>query len=304
MISLSFSVLRPELGHKIYLMLKEAFDGRPPICIGSSYDDGVIFIASNDPSFGMPQSLLQQTGLTEATETYADPRLRADVSTDDWPFFYMPRRVYPVSYLVMVALIVLLSALLIGAFSDAPLQPSLFPFFLLGVGFMLVETKGITELGLVFGNSWQVIGVVIAGVLVMAFLANWVVQVWQVERVGICYVLLVVSLLAGWFIAGHGGLPSSWVGRIGATALLTCPLFFSGMVFSTLLRSRGEISGMISANLFGAMCGGLLEYNSMYFGFRSLYLMAAGLYMIAFVWDMLRSGSSERALNVSTQSAS
>jgi hypothetical protein len=105
----------------------------------------------------------------------------------------------------MVALIVLLSALLIGAFSDSPLQPSLFPFFLLGFSFMLIETKGITELGLVFGNSWQVIGVVIAGVLVMAFLANWVVQVWQVERVGICYVLLLVSLLAGWFIAGHGG---------------------------------------------------------------------------------------------------
>ena len=31
------------------------------------------------------------------------------------------------------------------------------PFFLLGAGFMLVETKNITELGLGFGNSWQVI---------------------------------------------------------------------------------------------------------------------------------------------------
>lgn len=76
------------------------------------------------------------------------------------------------------------------------------------------------------------------------------------------------------------------------------------MVFSTLLRTRGEISGVISANLFGAMCGGLLEYNSMYFGFRSLYLMAAGLYLIAFVWDLLHSRSSERALTVSTQSVS
>jgi hypothetical protein len=66
-------------------------------------------------------------------------------------------------------------------------------------------------------------------------------------------------------------------------------MFFSGIVFSTLLKTRGEISGVMSANLFGAMCGGLLEYNSMYFGFQFLYLMAAGLYLLAFVWELLGS---------------
>ena len=81
---------------------------------------------------------------------------------------------------------------------------------------------------------------------------------------------------------------------------LTCPMFFSGMVFSTLLRSCGEISGVMSANLFGAMCGRLLEYNSMYFGIRSLYLMAVGLYLLAFFWG---TQSTEQVLKVSTQSA-
>jgi hypothetical protein len=36
------------------------------------------------------------------------------------------------------------------------------------------------------------------------------------------------------------------------------------------------------------MCGGLLEYNSMYFGFQFLYLMAAGLYVLAFIWELFR----------------
>src|SRR5205085_10613140 len=76
-------------------------------------------------------------------------------------------------------------------------------------------------------------------------------------------------------------LPSPWTGRAGTILLLTCPLFFSGIVFSTLLKCRGEISGVMSANLFGAMCGRLLEYNSMYFGFQFLYLLAAGLYVLA-----------------------
>ena len=37
----------------------------------------------------------------------------------------------------------------------------------------------------------------------------------------------------------------------------------------------------MAANLLGAMAGGLLEYNSMYFGFRFLYLLAMALYAIA-----------------------
>jgi predicted MFS family arabinose efflux permease len=51
----------------------------------------------------------------------------------------------------------------------------------------------------------------------------------------------------------------------------------------------------MSANLFGAMCGGLLEYNSMYFGFQFLYLMAAGLYLLAFVWELAGARSARGA---------
>ncbi len=67
--------------------------------------------------------------------------------------------------------------------------------------------------------------------------------------------------------------------------MLTRPIFFSGIVFSTLLGSRGRIAGIMAVNLLGAMCGGLLEYNSMYFGFRALYVIAIVLYSLAFVWD-------------------
>jgi hypothetical protein len=43
----------------------------------------------------------------------------------------------------------------------------------------------------------------------------------------------------------------------------------------------------MSANLFGAMCGGLLEYNAMYFGFQTLYWLAVGLYAGAFASSLL-----------------
>jgi hypothetical protein len=65
--------------------------------------------------------------------------------------------------------------------------------------------------------------------------------------------------------------------------LLSLPLLFSGIVFSTLLSAQGHISGIMAMNLLGAIVGGLLEYNSMYLGFQALYLMAMVCYILAFV---------------------
>ncbi len=295
-ISLTFSVLNDQLGRKIYLMLQEAFDGYPPLCIQVGYDGGVVFLESEDRRINLPPGFLAQRGFWDKTATYSNPALRADLSTDDWPFFYMPERVYPFSYLVMVGLVLVLSLFLISQFLPERPQSGNVPFSLLGAGFMLVETKGITELGLTFGNSWQVIGLVIAGIMVMAYFANLAVQRLRTTNVFVSYGLLLACLAIGWWVSRSGGLPSTWTGRIETMLLLTSPMFFSGIVFSTLLKSRGEISGIMSANLFGAMCGGLLEYNSMYFGFRFLYLMAAGLYGLAFIWELFQSKLSRPAI--------
>jgi len=286
MISVSFSVINDELGRKFYVMMQRAFDGRPPVCIEAGYDNSVIFLEAKDKNVVLPAQLLKGTGFDDKTSFYANSTFPADPSTDDWPFLYMPRRIYPASYLVMVFLIALLSFLVTANFFGERPQFSQAPFFLLGAGFMLVETKGITELGLTFGNSWQVIGVIVAGILVMAFLGNCVVQWLGIQRPFIPYALLLASLALGWYIARGGGLASTTMGRVETAVVLTCPIFFSGIVFSTLLGSRGAISGIMAVNLLGAMLGGLLEYNSMYLGFRALYLMAMVLYGLAFLWEL------------------
>jgi hypothetical protein len=84
-------------------------------------------------------------------------------------------------------------------------------------------------------------------------------------------------------VARAGGFASTPLGRLETSTVLTLPLLFSGIVFSSLLSNKGQVSGMIAMNLLGAICGGLLEYNSMYFGFRFLYLIAIGCYLLAFV---------------------
>jgi hypothetical protein len=100
-----------------------------------------------------PGTLVEDVGFIDKTAFYADPSLHASVSTDDWPFFYMPQRIYPLSYLIMIIQVLILSLLVgVNFFSESPKFSNL-PFFFLGAGFMLIETKEITEMGLTFGNT-------------------------------------------------------------------------------------------------------------------------------------------------------
>ena len=100
------------------------------------------------------------------------------------------------------------------------------------------------------------------------------------------FLLLMVSLAAGVLLARAGGLDPTTGGRLGTVAVLSCPVFFSGILFARLLRSEDNVAGAMAVNLLGAMGGGLLEYNAMYFGFQFLYWLAAGLYLIAFLWAL------------------
>ncbi|MCD6405920.1 MAG: hypothetical protein J7M19_08840 [Planctomycetes bacterium] len=289
MMSLSFCVLSPELGRKIYLMMEDAFGGRAPVCVRADYDSSVIFLQQRGGDVVVPKALLASAGFTDVTTKYADRSIETVVSTDDWPFFYMPRRVYPVSYIGMAVLVVLLSVGLTRLFVSHRFEMGHSAFFFLGAGFMLIETKAITEMGLTFGNTWHVIGIVIVGILVMAFLANCFVRWRKIENPTVPYLLLFASLTAGLWVARHGGFSSTAAGRIATVLVLVCPMFFSGIVFSTLLSKAENISGVMAVNLIGSMLGGILEYNSMYFGFQFLYLLGLALYGMALVSSLKRA---------------
>src|SRR6202008_188072 len=87
-----------------------------------------------------------------------------------------------------------------------PIERSYLPFFFLGAGFMLVETKAITELGLHLGGTWFVVPSPILMVLLMAFLANFLVQRNVVLRTSLAYLGLLASLLIGYFAARYHSL--------------------------------------------------------------------------------------------------
>jgi hypothetical protein len=289
-ISLTFSILSQDLGRKLYYMLQDAFDGQPPLAYQSGYDGGYTFLAGE----GLSQRPPPVTGdLRDITAGLVDDGSYVDRSTDDWPFFYMPERRYPLSYLAVIAILLVLSVLVVRQLMPLSGAGFSLPCFFLGAGFMLLETKGITELALAFGSTWIVNSVVITALLIMGFLANLAVMRWGNPKPVLTYMALFLALVAGLAMtfADLNGWPMA-ASQLALTGVLTLPLFFSGVVFSTELSRSTSVAAALSANLLGAMLGGLLEYNSMYFGFRSLYIFALALYGLALLSSLsVRKGA-------------
>jgi hypothetical protein len=286
LICLSFCVMKPVLGRKIFLMLQEAFDGKNPRAFQADSDASICFVIGEE-SGGM--KIPPAGRINEITHFLNNPGIETDVSTDDWPFFYMAKRKYPVSYVLMIAILTIVSLLFVKRLAPGAGSGFSSPCFFLGAGFMLVETKSITELALVYGSTWMVISVVIAAILIMAFLANLLIIRIGPPRPIVTYSLLAVSLALGFgqsFI-GFGSL-APWVGRLLMTVILTLPLFFSGFAFSSELKKSASVAIALSSNLLGAMLGGFLEYNAMFFGYRFLYILALIMYTLAF-WGSSRS---------------
>jgi len=278
----SYALIDPRQGDKLFAMLSQAWPQQPPRVLSGS--GGTHYLTGP----GLARLPAQVADEADVTQEYlrrgAD---RAEVATDDWPFFYMQQGSYPVPYAIMVLILLGLSAGLVrrrlGTVAFAK-DARTAAFFFLGAGFMLVETRSITELGLVFGNTWQVVSVVIAGILVMGFLANqWVSRRGPVSHRR-AFALLGLTLAVGWFLnrfaIGGGVVPAAMFVQ---PIVLTAPLFFAGLIFSSELQRGGEIGTALCANLFGAMLGGFLEYNSMYWGFSSLYPLGMALYAVAFL---------------------
>jgi SAM-dependent methyltransferase len=277
---LTFCIMKPVLGRKLFIMLTEAFDGTKPVVFSVGYDGGYTFLSGDNVD---QSTFYSPPGINNITTFLTSGLGDTDVSTDDWPFFYMPKRTYPVTYLIVIAVLFVLSSTLIWQLAPGAGGGFSVPCFFLGAGFMLIETKGITELALLYGSTWVVMSVVIGAILVMAFLATLLVIKIGSPHPGVTYGLLCAAILAGASLAYVDATSMTpWQQKILMTSLLTLPLFFSGFAFSSELKKSKSVAVALSSNLLGAMLGGLMEYNSMYFGFHALYFLALGMYLLAF----------------------
>ena len=201
------------------------------------------------------------------------------LATDDWPFLYLKEKGVPIDYLIVITVLLLISFLTL--FSVARIQWKKYQthFFFLGAGFLLLETKSITDCSLYFGTTWFVTMLVITGILLMVLLANLLAMRLHSFRFYF-YLPLIASMILLYFTPNNFILGLSFLGRlVWVLIMVPLPIFFAGLIFSTTFRESESASSSFGANLIGATLGGFTEYLSMVIGFQSLSLLVIAAYL-------------------------
>ena len=213
-----------------------------------------------------------------------DPAI--EPASDDWPFLYMRDRHIPRHYVIALAVVLVVSIVavlatlrLLGAGAGAGSGWS-WQFFLLGAGFMLLETKSIIQFALLWGSTWVVASVAIASVLTMALVANAVVARVTIRRPWLVGGALVGLLLLNYLVPiGRVTFESRAAESLFYAALVFSPILCAGLLFGSAIARSTALARDYGINLLGAMVGGVGEYLSLVTGFRALLLVIALCYI-------------------------
>ena len=159
---------------------------------------------------------------------------------------------------------------------------------------MLVETKAVVTMALLFGSTWVVNSVVFFAVLVMILFANrWTLR-FQPERLWPYYVGLLLSLVANTVVPLDFFLGMNRTLQVvGSCLLVFTPILFAGVIFAASFKRTTEPDRAFGVNIAGAMVGGLAEYSSMLLGFQYIVVVAILFYTLSAV-GLRRGGKWEK----------
>jgi spermidine synthase len=279
-----FRVMTPWIGGRLYGLLQNVF-GRAPLEVQANSTmytpPGRFFIAGSRARI---DQALAEPSLAAYMQTHQDfATSKASLTTDDWPYFYQHEPGLPGSVIILSVVLILLCWSFIRRTGTA-VSSIRWPLFFLGAGFLLLEAQIISRMALLFGTTWMVNSIVIAGLLILIVASNFFVQ-WKPQTplvVGYAGILCTIAL--GYFIPlDRLFFHSFWTKALVATTVLCLPVFFAGIVFIRSFALEGFRSEALGSNLLGALTGGMLESLSMWTGIRSLLIIAGLLYLAAWV---------------------
>ncbi|GMR11982.1 MAG: hypothetical protein BMS9Abin29_0168 [Gemmatimonadota bacterium] len=278
-----FMVAVPHISEHLFAMLTTVFGETPTVHGGNFMLFNRVYMAG--PAFAHLNTVSredQQEYMTEVLPT-------VDLPTDDWPFLYLKSRSVGEFYLTLMAIFIGLA--IAGVFLASPeMRKSLtgrgvvdVEMFLFGLAFLLLETRFVTSMNLVWGATWLTSAVVFGSILAMILLGTVFTQMrplpWRVATTG-----LIVALLAVYFVPGDTLLGRSLGPRLFLSVLLIgTPVFFASVCFALRFATRKAVDIAFGWNLLGAVAGGLLEFFSMSLGLKALLLVAAAAYLGAFL---------------------
>ncbi len=254
----------------------EVFGHAPCIDRFTAVQSLAVIAVGKSPDNAVCASTWERAAIANAGEEIPAP------SADDRPFLYLKDASIPQLYLILIGLILAVSLVAIRVVGGPLRQMRGYgDLFLMGMAFLLLETRSITTFALLFGTTWLVNALVFAGVLLAVLLAIEVTR-----RVTLPKPLILAGLFAS--LAVVWIVPNAWLltlpvpARLAlAVALAFAPIFCANLYFTSRFKEAANPTAAFAANLFGAMIGGCLEYLSLLTGYRFLIVVAALIYLAA-----------------------
>jgi SAM-dependent methyltransferase len=204
--------------------------------------------------------------------------------TDDWPFLYLREPTIPALNLRGIAIVAALSLAILLAFAPVRRARPNGRMFFLGAGFMLLETKGVVHMALLFGATWMVNSIVFFAILSLVLVSNLYVLAVRPRRLGPYYALLLLALAIDAAIPMGVFLALPGAGKVVAScAVVYLPVFFAGVIFATAFRASRRPDVDFGSNIGGIILGGLSEYASLVVGFNHLLWIAVAYYLLSAV---------------------
>jgi SAM-dependent methyltransferase len=208
-------------------------------------------------------------------------------ATDDWPFLYLrvgavaPYYLAGLAFILLFALVAVLGAARVTATPIRRFSPH---FFVLGIAFLLLETKSLVSFSLLFGTTWVVNALAFFAILASVLLAILVNVRLRPRNPALFYIGLFVAIAIAYLVPPAAVLIDPPELRYGlAAAIAFAPVFFANLVFTYSFRDTDSADMSFASNLLGAMVGGVLEYVALVTGFQFLFILVAGLYAAAFL---------------------
>jgi hypothetical protein len=273
----------PWLVNKLSEMLTDTFGTAPLVNtysnVKATLADGPLIANLN----GAPPPGEAVTGVPALT-----PGPTPKPATDDWPFLYL-RTPFIASYYIVGLAIVLLGALLAIAaaarFTGTTIRKFSPHFFVLGIAFLLLNTRSVTSFSLLFGTTWIVNSLAFFGILCSVLLAILINYRFPIRRPTPFYVLLFISIAVAYLLPPETLLfEPAWLRYLVAAGLAFAPIFFANLVFSYSFRESNAADMSFASNLLGAVAGGALEYLALITGYQALLIIVAALYALAWLF--------------------
>lgn len=278
-----FTVGKEHIHEHLFGMLAEVFGDLPTVQWGDYILFNAIYMAG--PAFA------HLDGFSERQRTdYFERVLPAvDLPTDDWPYLYLESRSVNSFYLSLMAVLIALAVAAV-LWASREMRRSVLglrsvdlEMFLFGLAFLLLETRFVTAINLVWGATWLTSAVVFGAILAMVLAATVMTEIrplpWHAAASGLVASLLLVYLTPVDLLVGRA-VPV----RLALSVLFVgSPVFFASVCFALRFKIRTSADLAFGWNLLGAVAGGLIEFFSMSLGLRALLLVATVAYMGTFL---------------------